>query len=328
MGSRLRAPLSFAQVPGSPAGEAKRVIASPRLDLHRAQRRIPARVDVIGVPMDLGADRRGVDMGPSAVRYARLSEGLRALGITDARDHGNVNVPVPESAAPGDARAKYLPLIERACAELADRVEAIVRDGGLPLVIGGDHSIAMGTLAGLQRGRERQPGLIWIDAHADINTPQTTQSGNVHGMPVAFALERGDVAPERIAYIGLRDLDAGERSAIRDRGIRAYSMTDIDRIGMERVIEEAILIAAAGQGSVHVSFDMDGIDPTEAPGVGTPVRGGMTYREAHLAMEAVAEAGIVGSLEFTEINPILDEKNRTAELAVELILSALGKTIL
>jgi arginase len=300
----------------------------PRLDINRSERPVPARVDVIGVPMDLGADRRGVDMGPSAVRYARLSEGLRALGVADARDHGNVPVQVPESAPPGDENAKYLTLIQRACADLAGRVEQIVRDGGLPLVIGGDHSIAMGTLAGLRRGRERRPGLIWIDAHADINTPESSESGNVHGMPVSFAIANGDVAPERIAYIGLRDLDAGERRAIRDYGIRAYTMTDIDRLGMERVIEESILITAAGSGSVHVSFDMDGIDPSEAPGVGTPVRGGMTYREAHLAMEAVSEAGVVGSLEFTEINPILDEKNRTAQLAVELILSALGKSII
>ncbi len=292
------------------------------------ERTVPARVDVIGVPMDLGADRRGVDMGPSALRYARLSEGLRALGVTDARDHGNIDVEVPESVSLGDTRAKYLPLIERACKELAGRVDAIVRDGGLPLVLGGDHSIAMGTLAGLHSGRGRKPGVIWFDAHADINTPETSHSGNVHGMPVHFALVHGDIDANRIAFIGLRDLDEGERRAIKHHGIRAYTMSDIDRLGMERVIEEAIAVAGTAPGSVHISFDLDGIDPSEAPGVGTPVRGGMTYREAHLAMEAVAHAGVVGSLEFTEVNPILDEKNRTAQLGVELILSALGKTIL
>jgi arginase len=304
------------------------VITAPRPDAGLAPRRVPARVDVIGVPMDLGADRRGVDMGPSALRYARLSEGLRALGVTDTRDHGDIRVDVPEAASQGASNAKYLPLIERACKELAHAVDGIVRDGGLPLVLGGDHSIAMGTLAGLHSGRGKQPGLIWFDAHADINTPETSFSGNVHGMPVAFALQRGDIDASRIAYIGLRDVDPGERRAIRERGIRAFTMSDIDRLGMERVIEEAIATAGTDPRSVHISFDMDGIDPSEAPGVGTPVRGGMTYREAHLAMEAVATAGIVGSLEFTEINPILDEKNRTALLGVELILSALGKTIL
>jgi arginase len=304
------------------------MIASARLEIERPSPKIVDRVDVIGVPMDLGADRRGVDMGPYAVRYARLRESLQALGISTTIDHGNIQVPVPESATEHEANAKYLPIIMAVCEELAKTVERVVRDGGFPIVLGGDHSIAIGTLAGLYRARGKQPGLIWVDAHGDINTPLTSPSGNVHGMPLAIALEEHAVAAERAVLIGLRDVDAGERKAIREFGIRAYTMTDIDRLGMERVIEEAIAITADGPNSVHVSFDMDGIDPSEAPGVGTPVRGGISYREAHLAMEALAAAGVIGSIEVTEINPILDEHNRTAELAVELILSALGKTIL
>ena len=304
------------------------MMGSQVLQMERPARPIAQRVDVIGVPMDLGADRRGVDMGPSAVRYARLKEGLLALGVASALDHGNIPVPVPESAPPEVANAKYLPIIRAVCEELAGIVERVVREGGFPIVLGGDHSIAMGTLAGLYRARGRESGLIWIDAHGDINTPLTSPSGNVHGMPLAFALEEHAASAARTVLIGLRDVDAGERAAIRALGVRAYTMTDIDRLGMERVIEEAIAIAGDGPRSVHVSFDMDGIDPTEAPGVGTPVRGGISYREAHLAMEALAAADVLGSIEITEINPILDEHNRTAELAVELILSGLGKTIL
>ncbi len=308
--------------------EHARMITSARLEVERVGPKVVDRVDVIGVPMDLGADRRGVDMGPYAVRYARLRESLQALGIKTVVDHGNIPVPVPESASEHEANAKFLPIILAVCEQLAQKVEQAVRDGGLPIVLGGDHSIAIGTLAGIYRARGSQPGLIWIDAHGDINTPLTSPSGNVHGMPLAISLEDHAVAAEHTVLIGLRDVDAGERKAIRDFGIRAYTMTDIDRLGMERVIEEAIAIAGTEPRSVHVSFDMDGIDPSEAPGVGTPVRGGISYREAHLAMEALAAAGVVGSIEVTEINPILDEHNRTAELAVELILSALGKTIL
>lgn len=292
------------------------------------KRRIPERVDVIGVPMDLGADRRGVDMGPSAIRYARLRENLEALGIARYIDHGNIPVPVAESHVAESAKnAKYLPIILAVCAELGRLVEDVVRQGGFPLVLGGDHSIAIGTLAGVRRARGRESGLIWVDAHGDINTPLTSPSGNVHGMPVSIALEERSIVPERTVLIGLRDVDSGERTRIRELGVRAFSMSDVDRIGMERVMEEALAIAAA-DGSLHVSFDMDGIDPTEAPGVGTPVRGGLSYREAHVAMEMVADTGKLGSMEVTEINPIFDQRNKTAELAVELILSALGKTIL
>lgn len=285
------------------------------------------RVDVVGVPMDLGADRRGVDMGPSAIRYARLKESLERLGI-EVTDRGNLSVPVPESLNATEQNAKYFPIIAAVCDELAGIVEGIVGRGGFPLVLGGDHSIAMGTIAGVARARGKAPGLIWVDAHGDINTPLTSPSGNVHGMPVHFTLERAYASPERMVFIGLRDVDDGEKAIIRDLGVKAFTMSDIDRLGMSRVMEEALAIVGDGESSVHVSFDMDGVDPQEAPGVGTPVRGGISYREAHTLMEAVAASGTLGSLEITEINPILDRENRTAILAVELILSALGKTTL
>jgi arginase len=293
-----------------------------------ATRRKPiARVDVVGVPMDLGADRRGVDMGPSAIRYARLKESLERLGLT-VTDHGNLRVPVPESATVAEQNAKYYPIIKAVCDELADIVHGVVVQGSFPLVLGGDHSIAMGTIAGIARARGKAPGVIWVDAHGDINTPLTSPTGNVHGMPVHFALEQHAVDPARMAFIGLRDVDDGEKRTIRELGVKAFTMADVDRLGMSRVVDEALAIVSDGENSVHVSFDMDGVDPQEAPGVGTPVRGGITYREAHLLMEGVAASGTLGSLEITEINPILDRENQTAILAVELILSALGKTTL
>lgn len=290
-------------------------------------RKTVERVDVVGVPMDLGADRRGVDMGPSAIRYARLKESLEKLGVA-VTDHGNLSVPVPESATIDEANAKYFPIIQAVCDELAELVQRIVGEGGFPLVLGGDHSIAMGTISGIARARGKAPGVIWVDAHGDINTPLTSPTGNVHGMPVHFALQQHAVDPQRMAFIGLRDVDDGEKALIRELGVKAFTMADVDRLGMSRVVEEALMIVAGGEHSVHVSFDMDGVDPQEAPGVGTPVRGGLTYREAHLLMEGIAESGTLGSLEITEINPILDRENRTAILAVELILSALGKTTL
>jgi arginase len=237
-------------------------------------------------------------------------------------------VPQPETATSAMQNAKYLPIIQDVCAELAGIVEDIVRRGSFPLVLGGDHSIAIGTLAGVAKGRGAMPGVIWVDAHGDINTPLSSPSGNVHGMPVHFALEAQSVSPDRVVFIGLRDVDEGEKRIIKDRGVKAFTMSDIDRLGMSRVIDEAIAIAGAGPQSLHVSFDMDGIDPSEAPGVGTAVRGGISYREAHFLMEAVAASNTLGSLEITEINPILDRGNQTAILAVELILSALGKTTL
>ena len=290
-------------------------------------RRPVTRVDVIGVPMDLGADRRGVDMGPSAIRYARLKECLEKLGI-EVTDHGNLRVPVPESATVAEQNAKYFPIIKAVCEELAGVVREVVGAGGFPLVLGGDHSIAMGTIAGVARARGKAPGVIWVDAHGDINTPLTSPSGNVHGMPVHFALQEHAVDPSRMVFIGLRDVDEGEKRVIRELGVKAFTMADVDRRGMANVVDEALTIVAEGESSVHVSFDMDGVDPQEAPGVGTPVRGGLTYREAHVLMESVAQSGTLGSLEITEINPILDSENKTAILAVELILSALGKTTL
>ncbi|MEO9171321.1 MAG: arginase [Candidatus Baltobacteraceae bacterium] len=286
------------------------------------------RVDIIGVPMDLGASRRGVDMGPSAVRYAKLHARLQELGIPSLVDHGNLQVPIRESIAEVDAQAKYLSVIQSVCDELAGIVEASVAAGGLPVVLGGDHSIAMGTLAGLKRARGSAAGLVWIDAHSDINSPESSPSGNVHGMPLWFALKHGFAERARTVQIGLRDVDEVEKRLLRESGVRAFSMTDVDRLGMTRVMEEAVSIAGADDGSIHVSFDMDGIDPSEAPGTGTPVKGGLSYREAHLAMEMLFETGRLGSIEMVEINPILDTRNQTAALAVGLICSGLGKSIL
>ena len=287
-----------------------------------------SRVDIIGVPMDLGASRRGVDMGPSAVRYAKLRERLQRLGIAQIEDHGNLQVPDRESAGEGPADAKFFTVIETVCRGLAGVVATAVEGGGFPIVLGGDHSIAMGTLAGLRQARRRAAGLIWIDAHSDINSPQTSPSGNVHGMPLYYALQSGCADPQRTVQIGLRDVDPHEKRSLRASGVKAFSMSDVDRLGMTRVMEEALAIAGTDPRSVHVSFDMDGIDPSEAPGTGTPVKGGLSYREAHLIMEMLAESGALGSIEMVEINPILDQRNQTAILAVGLILSGLGKSIL
>jgi arginase len=285
-----------------------------------------ARVDVIGVPMDLGASRRGVDMGPSAIRYAQLYDRLRELGIPEVLDHGNLAVPIREGLEAIDSSAKYIDVIERVCEDLAQFVEESVRSGGLPIVLGGDHSIAMGTLAGLTRARNAAPALVWIDAHADINSPESSPSGNVHGMPLWFALRNGFAQPETTVQIGLRDVDETEKRSLRESGVRAFSMTDVDKLSMTRVMEETLAII--GNRPIHVSFDMDAIDPSEAPGTGTPVKGGLSFREAHLAMEMLYESGQLQSIEMVEINPILDTRNQTAGLAVGLICSALGKSIL
>ncbi|HTX56375.1 MAG TPA: arginase [Candidatus Acidoferrales bacterium] len=286
------------------------------------------RADIIGVPMDLGASRRGVDMGPSAVRYAKLHDRLRDLGIAEVLDHGNLAVPIREAIEETDGSAKYLDVIERVCADLGRIVEESVRAGGFPIVLGGDHSIAMGTLAGLMRARSAPAGLVWIDAHSDINTPQSSPSGNVHGMPLWFALRNGYAKAESTVQIGLRDVDEIEKRLLRESGVRAFSMTDVDKHGMTNVMEHSLEIAGAGGRPIHVSFDMDAIDPSEAPGTGTPVKGGLSFREAHLAMEMLYESGQLCSIEMVEINPILDTRNQTAALAVGLICSALGKSIL
>ena len=286
------------------------------------------RVDIIGVPMDLGASRRGVDMGPSAIRYAKLHERLRSLGIPEIVDHGNLSVPIRESLETVDTSAKYLGVIQSVCDQLARFVEDSLGDDGTPVVLGGDHSIAMGTLAGLTRARKEAPGLVWVDAHSDINSPESSPSGNVHGMPLWFALKNGYALSETTVQIGLRDVDSIEKKLLRESGVRAFSMSDVDKLGMTRVMEEALAVAGAGGRPIHVSFDMDAIDPSEAPGTGTPVKGGLSYREAHLAMEMLFESGQLDSIEMVEINPILDTRNQTAALAVGLICSALGKSIL
>lgn len=294
-------------------------------------------VSVIGAPLDLGQSRRGVDMGPSAIRYAGLFDRLRDLGY-DVLDRGNVAAPEPEALEVRDVHARYLPEIAAACSSLAALVAETVASGSLPLVLGGDHAIAIGTLAGLATAAGEPGGVLWIDAHGDLNTPDTSPSGNVHGMPLAAALGRapewfahdGLVLPAvdaaRVVLVGVRSLDEAEQTYLRDADVRVFTMSDIDRIGIERAVREA-LDRVAGPGFVHVSLDLDALDPEVAPGVGTPVRGGLTYREAHLACELIAESGIAGSLELVEVNPILDRENTTALTAVELVASALGKTI-
>jgi len=286
------------------------------------------RVDIVGVPMDLGASRRGVDMGPSAVRYAKLHDALGRLGIETIVDRGNLHVPIRESADAHDVTAKYLEVISEVCNELAAVVDEAVSAGGLPIVLGGDHSIAVGTLEGLTRAWGAPPGLVWIDAHADINSPDSSRTGNVHGMPLYFALNSGFAKADQTVQIGLRDVDPVEKRLLREFGVKAFTMSDVDKLGMVRVMEEARAIAGGQDRPIHVSFDMDAIDPSEAPGTGTPVKGGLNYREAHLVMEMLYDSGRLRSIEMVEINPILDHRNQTASLAVGLICSALGKSIL
>jgi len=294
-------------------------------------------VAVIGAGLDLGAGRRGVDMGPSAIRYAGLDDRIAELG-RQCEDRGDVETAVAEATSVGDERVRYLREIKAACERIAGLVAQAAEDGYLPLVLGGDHSVALGTLGGLARARG-PGGVLWLDAHGDLNRPETSPSGNVHGMPLAAAL--GLAGPEfesdayplpavdsrRVALVGVRSLDPGERELLAELDARVFTMSDLDRVGVEPAMREA-LDHVAGDGFVHVSLDMDVVDPDVAPGVGTPVRGGLSYREAHLAMELVAESGAVGSLEVVEVNPILDRENQTAKLAVELVASALGARIL
>jgi arginase len=294
-------------------------------------------VAVIGAALDLGQGRRGVDMGPSAIRYAGLYGRIRELG-RGCVDWGNVGTAVPEAVPVEDERVRYLPEIKATCGHIAELVVRALEEGLLPLVLGGDHTVALGTLGGLARVNG-PGGVLWIDAHGDLNTPETSPSGNVHGMVLAVAL--GLAGPEfeskawtlptveasRVALVGVRSLDQAERDLLGRLDARVYTMSDIDRIGLERAVRES-LAHIAGPGFVHVSLDMDSIDPEVAPGVGTPVRGGLSYREAHLALELVAESGLAGSLEVVEVNPILDRENGTAALAVELMASALGARIL
>jgi arginase len=294
------------------------------------------------VPLDLGAGRRGVDMGPSALRVAEVDARIRQLGH-EVRDRGDLRVKIQETQGPGDPRLKYLKEIVEVCEALRDAVGEALEQGALPVVLGGDHSVAMGTIAGVSRHFQRRKeklGLVWFDAHADSNTAETSPSGNIHGMPLAVALGLGApslvnlagfcplVDGSRTALVGIRDVDPSERANVRASGIGAFTMRDIDERGMRAVMEQAIARASAGTAGIHVSFDMDGIDPDYAPGVGTPCPGGLSYREAHLALEMLADTGRVVSAELVEVNPILDHGNATAALGVELLCSLLGKKIL
>ncbi len=299
-------------------------------------------ITILGAPLDLGASRRGVDMGPSALRLASLNSRLESLGYS-VEDLGNVPVAQQESTPTGRENAKYLSQIAKTCGALAGAVEKIVTANKFPLILGGDHSVAVGTVAGVSHAfkhRGERIGVIWIDAHSDMNTPETSPSGNIHGMPLACCIGEGPhdlthlfeyapkVRPENVVLIGLRDVDLSERGHVRQSGVTAFTMRDIDECGLKSVMGDAIRLASNGTGGFHLSFDMDVLDPDEAPGVGTPVRGGITYREAHLAMETICDCSSMVSMEVVEVNPVLDVANRTALLAVELIMSAMGKKIL
>ena len=299
-------------------------------------------IAIVGAPLDLGAGRRGVDMGPSALRLAGLNQKLSTLGYS-IEDLGNVSVAQQESVSSSIDNARYLPQIAATCEKLASKVESAVAAGKFPLVLGGDHSIAVGTVSGVSqafRKRSASIGLIWVDAHADMNTPDTSPSGNVHGMPLACCVGRGPreltdifgycpkVDGRNVALVGIRDVDVTERSVVRESGVKVFTMREIDELGLRKVMEQAIAIASQETAGFHLSFDMDFVDPMEAPGVGTPVRGGVTYREAHLAMVTICDCARMVSMEIVEVNPVLDEVNRTALLGVELLMSAMGKKIL
>jgi len=301
-----------------------------------------AKAKIIGVPMDLGAGRRGVDMGPSSIRIAGLNQALRRLNW-EVEDAGNVDVRPPESLQRGNAKAQYLQEIAGVCKELAGKVKQALAEGAVPVILGGDHSIAIGSGAGVAayyKERNHRIGIIWLDAHTDINTPETSPSGNIHGMPLAALLGHGmkeltDIAgfapkihPQHTAIIGARSVDPGEKDLIRKLGIRVFTMTEMDERGMGAVVEEAIRIASNDTIGFHATLDMDFLDPFYAPGVGTRETGGATYRETHLAMEKIHDSGKMLSVEITEVNPLYDTANQTAQMAVEFILSALGKKIM
>jgi arginase len=299
-------------------------------------------VRIVGVPMDLGAGRRGVDMGPSAIRIAGVGAGLRQLGF-HVEDDGDVGVPAPETRDPGDPKARYLEPIYHVCNRLRLRVRRSLEMNEVPVVLGGDHSIAIGTVSGVAehfRNSGQRIGLIWVDAHGDMNTPESSPTGNIHGMPLATIcgmghprlVEIGGFAPKverrNVCLIGIRDIDAVERRIVRESGIHAYTMRDVDERGMRAVIQESIGFASEGTAGFHVSFDLDAMDPRDVPGTGTPVKGGISWREANLLMEMVSDSGRMTSLEVTELNPILDVRNQSGEVAVDLIASAFGKRIL
>jgi len=296
------------------------------------------QIRVIGVPMDLGADRRGVDIGASAIRYAGLNDQLRRLDY-EVHDIGNIVVPQPESQPSGNSRLKYLEPIIKVAEELADTVTAALKANEFPLILGGDHSISLGSMTGVTR-LHKDIGVLWIDAHADFNTEETTPSGNIHGMILAALAGLGNsrltgidgwtpkLNAQRIVIVGARDLDHGERDLLRTHHVHVFTMSDIDQRGISAVMRDALAIAGIASDGIHLSLDMDALDPVHAPGVGTPVRGGLSYREAHLAMELIADSGRLIAMDVVEVNPILDRENATALLAVELVMSALGKKIM
>ena len=299
-------------------------------------------VHLIGVPLDLGAGRRGVDMGPSAFRIAGIRDQIAALGRVSI-DKGDLPAPIPETQRPADKKKKYIRDIAKVCQKLYDQAFKSLDEGAFPLVLGGDHSLAAGSVAAsadwLRRTMSKPLGLIWVDAHGDMNTPSTTESGNVHGMPLAALLGQEplelasigsspSVMPQNTVLVGIRNLDQREKEQIRASGVHVFTMKDIDRDGIAKVAEQALGLAARGTGGIHVSFDMDVCDPSIAPGVGTPVKGGLDYREAHMIMELVADSGQLVALDLVEVNPTLDIRNTTAEFGAELALSALGKGIL
>jgi arginase len=297
---------------------------------------------IVGVPLDLGGGRRGVDMGPSAVRIAGIADRLQALGH-EVRDEGDIETANQETVDPGDPKQRYLREITGVCAALYERTLTILEGGGVPIVLGGDHSVAAGSVSAssaFARQQGKPVGLIWVDAHGDMNTPETTLSGNVHGMPLAALLgAKPDelatiggfapkVRPANTVLLGIRNLDEREKSAVRNAGVHVFTMKDVDRQGIAAVTEQAIALATAGTAGLHVSFDLDVCDPAIAPGVGTPVKGGLDYREAHMVMEMVADAGALIALDLVEVNPVLDTQNATAILGAELAASALGMKIL
>lgn len=299
------------------------------------------RAAIIGVPMDLGASRRGVDMGPSAIRVTNVTRAIQKLGY-DVIDKGDVDVPIPEEVEIKDANKKYSHEILAVCSALRKVVMSILEDQRVPIVLGGDHSIAMGSISGVSdyyHARGKKIGVIWMDAHGDMNTPYSTPSGNVHGMPLAHMIGMGDkelasmggrhgkVDSANVCLIGVRDLDEREKALIRESGVHMFTMKDIDRFGVSKIMEQAILFASNGTAGIHISFDIDAVDPSIAPGVGTPKKGGLNYREAHLCMELLSDSEKVIAMDMVEVNPILDDHNETAELVSELILSGLGKTI-
>jgi arginase len=301
-----------------------------------------SKIRILGVPLDLGQERRGVDMGPSALRAAGLNQALKSLGH-EVEDAGNIHVRLPEEQHFGSQSAKYLKEIAETSQEVAERIRQTLADGHFPVTLGGDHSIAIGTQAGVAKffhDRNEEVGCLWIDAHADMNTPETSPSGNIHGMPFAASLGHGPesltkifgfapkLRPKNCALIGIRDLDGHERQTVRGSGVNLITMREVDEMGMRNVMERAIALASKGTAGFVVSFDMDVVDPDDAPGVGTPVRGGITYREAHLALEMIADSGKMLAFELVEINPIIDVMNKTAILGVGFTASALGKRIL